>query len=153
MVPEAVRTYLLHDLSATPGLIKALLGGSVDWDGRPHADRFTLREMIAHLADWESVWFERVRRIESEDSPFLPSIDESNVATVGNYAGRDPYESMQTFVQGRRELTSYIETLSAEVWLRPAHREFVGDIDFLQLIAMIAGHDGYHLKQVCEYTS
>jgi hypothetical protein len=152
MVPEPVRTYLLHDLEAAPLLMARVLHSASDWDRRPDPDRFSLREMIAHVADWEDIWQERIHRIASEDNPFLPSVDEGELVTAHNYAAQDPVANIGRYQTGRLALVAAIRALPDSVWTRPAHREFVGDVDFLQQIAMIVGHDGYHLKQAIEFT-
>lgn len=147
MVPEPVRTYLIHDLEAAPLVLTQLLASRTDWDHRPDPDRFSLREMLAHLADWEEIWLMRVKRITSERNPFLPSIDEGQMAIDRKYATVDPQQSLERYRTGRLALVQAIKDLHEDDWDRPAQREFVGDIDFLQQIAMIVGHDGYHMKQ------
>ena len=32
-------------------------------DRKPDPERFTIREVVAHMADWEGVWLERARRV------------------------------------------------------------------------------------------
>lgn len=152
MVPEPVRTYLFHDLEAAPLLMARVLDGAQDWDRRRDPDRFSLREMIAHVADWEDIWQERIRRIATEDNPFLPSVDEGELVTKHDYAGQDPQANIARYQTGRRALVASIRALPDSAWTRPAYREFVGDVDFLQQVAMIVGHDGYHLKQAIEFT-
>lgn len=151
MVPEAVRTYLIHALEAAPSAIGRLLSEDAEWDLRPDPDRFTLREMVAHLADWEPIWKDRLTRIATEDNPFLPSVDEGRLCAERNYSTLDPSESLERYRTGRAELIPMIRQFPDTVWLRPAHREFVGDVDFLQQVGMIIGHDGYHLKQALEF--
>lgn len=152
MVSEAVRTYLLHALEATPHAIKRLLEDVPDWDARPEPDRFTLREMAAHLADWEPIWMERITRIATEENPFLPSVDEGQLCAERDYSALHPMDSLARYQAGRDHLVEAIRKLPESAWNRPAHREFVGDVDFLQQVAMITGHDGYHLKQTLEFT-
>ncbi|MBI5708215.1 MAG: DinB family protein [Armatimonadetes bacterium] len=153
MVSEAVRTYLLHALEGAPAAIVRVLDAETDWDARPDTDRFTLREMAAHLADWEPIWMERITRIAAEENPFLASVDEGQLCAERNYSGLDPMDSLARYRSERSELIEVIRKMPDAVWHRPAHREFVGDVDFLQQVAMIAGHDGYHLKQALEFTS
>src|SRR5690349_9708199 len=117
MVPETVRTYLLHSLEATPQLLARLVSPrpgmptpmdllrmEMDWDGRPDPDRFTMREMVAHLADWEEIWLERVNRIATEDNPTLASVDEGKVAQDRNYSKQSYGENLVRFAEGRQKL-------------------------------------------------
>ena len=70
-----IRNYLLAGLAATPDILDALLKDAADdsplWDARPDLERFTIREALAHLADWEPIWQARIIRIRDEDSPEL----------------------------------------------------------------------------------
>ena len=57
MLPERIHLYLLLDLESAPEALARLLADVTDpaaWDRRPDPDRFTLREMVAHLADWKA---------------------------------------------------------------------------------------------------
>lgn len=151
MVPEPVRTYLLHDLEATPHVIAKLMGGLNDWDRRDDPERFSAREMVAHLADWEPIWQERIRRILEEENPLLPSIDEGEIAKTNRYDCLDGEDCLRRYVEGRALTVELLRSVPQDAWNRRAHREFVGDIDLFQLAVMISGHDGYHLKQAIDF--
>ena len=59
MMNERTRHYLLLDLESAPDVLARLLADMSDpavYDRTPDPDRFTLREMVAHLADWEAVF-------------------------------------------------------------------------------------------------
>ena len=70
MLPEKARFYLMKGLESAPVVIKRMLrtADSVDWDRRPDPERFSLREVLSHLADWEPIWLERIRRMAEEDN-------------------------------------------------------------------------------------
>src|SRR5688500_17184577 len=88
MLPPAGRKYLLEGLAATPVVVDRLLStaGAVDYDVRPDPERFTTREMLAHMADWELIWVERFNRLLSEDGAELPNQDPEEVAARNRYA-------------------------------------------------------------------
>jgi uncharacterized damage-inducible protein DinB len=154
-VPEAAREYLFKALLAQPVVAAALLEGRGDdadvWDRRLDADRFSLREALAHLADWEPVWLERVRRIASEDHPFLPSVDESLLVVQNSYDSTLPSESLSRYGQGREALVSFLRSVPESAWDRTADREFVGVVTLHQQVAMALSHDGYHMNQIVEW--
>ncbi len=153
-LPIAARDYLLKALSGTPYVLEALLKEVDDsvWDKRPDPERFTLREVLAHLADWEPIWLERVTRIANDDRPFLPSVDESALAVENDYAASSPAESIQRYREGRSALIAYLSTLPDEAWDRTCDREFVGILNLQQQAFFALAHDGYHMKQVAEWT-
>lgn len=152
-LPTAAQDYLVKALSATPVVLSSLLDGArdPDWDRRPDPDRFTLREVVAHLADWEPVWLERLQRIATEDHPFLPSVDESQMVVENDYASTSPTESLARFVQGRETLVAYIRSVSDDLWDRTGDREFVGILTMHQQAYFALSHDAYHLRQVAEW--
>lgn len=154
-LPAAARDYLLHGLAATPAVIGALVdpASQTGWERRTDPERFSLREALAHLADWEPIWLERAQRIAAEEHPFLPSIDEGRIAAERDYASSDPGESLRRFREGRARLLDSLQPLPLEAWDRTGNREFVGVLSLQQLIGMALGHDGYHLAQIVELTA
>jgi len=153
--PPSARNYLIKALAGMPDVFdKLLLELGVDhpvWDICPDPVRFSLREVMAHLADWEPIWVNRVCRTRDETRPFLPSIDEGQLAIAGDYKNRDPHESLARFREGRAKLVSTLDGLAATDWERVAEREFVGPLTMQMLATYVLSHDGYHLHQVVEW--
>lgn len=152
--PETVVSYLIGGIEATPAILSALLKGrdrtDPIWDDRPDPNRFTLREVLAHLADWDPIFLERVNRTLSEDHPFLASVDEGAICAERNYDLQDPLANLDRMRQSRPQLVAALRDIPEDAWERTAIREFVGDLDLLQLTSMILSHDSYHIKQVAE---
>lgn len=151
-IPAPALKYLIDGIEGTPGLFKALLAKpGIDWDARPDAARFTLREMVAHVADWDPIWIERVTRARDEENPQLPSVDEGMICESKSYATQDPTANLQRLSDTRPLLVGLLRSLPPESWDRPLHREFVGDLTLQQLAMMILGHDSYHLRQAADF--
>lgn len=152
--PETVVNYLVGGIEATPVILAALLSkrDRTDpmWDDRPDPERFTLREVMAHLADWDPIFLDRVVRMVCEDHPFLPSIDESVICAERNYDLQDPLANLERLKLSRPELVAALRVLPADDWERTGTRELVGALDLFQLMSMILSHDSYHIKQVAE---
>ena len=153
--PAPARLYLLKALAGTPSVFEKLLSdlGPDDpkWDTKPDPERFSLREVIAHLADWEPIWLGRVNRIRTESNPFLPSIDEGELATLNDYLHQDPIENLRCYRSGRAELVTTLAQLSDEDWNKQCDREFVGILSMQMFASLILSHDGYHTAQVVEW--
>ena len=119
------------------------------WDARPDPERFTIREALAHLADWEPIWQARIIRIRDEDSPELPNVDEEQMALDHNYAQQDPRANLLSFRKERKLLLHLLESLPDSAWDRIGSRTpGVGPISLEAMAVMILGHDGYHAHQV-----
>lgn len=157
MLPDYVRNYLLHGLNDTPVTLDFLLkhASERDYDRRPDPQRFTVREVLGHLADWESIWLERMLRMRDEDNPTLPGYDEGQLAIDHDYAHQDVTAQQTRFREGRAELMAYLHTLEAEGWQRAGVRTegeaIVGRVTVEALATLILAHDAYHLRQIAEW--
>ncbi|MDX1934827.1 MAG: DinB family protein [Capsulimonadales bacterium] len=153
IIPERVRIYAIQAMTGTPKVLARLLHDirASEADGRPDPARFTIREAVAHLADWEPIWLGRFRAIIEEDRPFLPGYDEGQFAVDRNYADSDPVEQAMRFAEGRAALASYVANVPLEDWNRVGFHGEMGEITFGSLVTLLLAHDGYHLKQVVEF--
>ncbi len=155
MVTQGVREYLFDGLEATPVVLRRLLhdlkSEDPQWDTVHAANRFTLREMVAHVADWEAIFRQRIERTLNEDHPFLPSVDEGQLCLDRSYATQDSHGNLGRFSESRANLVPFLRSLPVDSWERRAEREFVGDTSLNDLIAIMLGHDAYHLRQAAEY--
>ena len=156
MLPSGVKKYGLATLEGTPVVLRALLGKYAPtdpvWDRRPDPERFTLREMIAHLADWDQIFLERMRRTLSEDDPTLPDQDEGRLAVERDYAAQDPVENLRRFSENRGALVSFLRGLGDSDYERPALRPELGPMPLQYQFLLVVVHDGYHARQAAEFT-
>jgi hypothetical protein len=154
-LPFRIRYYVVSSIEGIPAVLSTLLGSipsdSAYWDDRPFAERFTPREVIAHLADWNPIFEGRIRRMITEDNPEQPDIDEGEVALANDYAHQDPQGTLLRFVESRRSLSQLIGSLTEAQWIRVGRKEPLGELTVSDLVTLIAGHDGYHARQFAEY--
>ncbi len=134
-----VLNYLLRDLPAD----------SPRWDARPDAERFTLREIVAHLLDYDMICRERFERVIREDQPELPDWDESE-ATL-HYAQRDAARELPVLLESRQTFAAWLEGLTEDEWQRTGSRPGVGTFSVFSGVALMLGHDAYHLRQTSEW--
>ena len=156
MLPPKLHRYLLIDLESAPDVLAKLLDGVSNpavWDARPDPERFTLREVVAHLADWDRVFLGRMTQTRDTDQPTLQGIDEGQVALDNDYAHADPHESLARYKENRAEIAEFLRALSPEQWQRSGSHTELGPITLEAQAALIAFHDGYHRQQVVCYVS
>ena len=155
MLPDRIHLYLLLDLESAPAVLGRLLAnvtGPADWDRRPDPDRFTLREMAAHLADWDGVFLGRLTQTRDEENATLRGLDEGQVAVDNDYAHADPQECLARYAAGRQKIVAFLRDLSPEQWGRVGTHTEVGPLSLEAQTVLIAAHDGYHRKQALSYT-
>ena len=159
MLPPFVREYALTALAGTPDVLERLLADVAPadpvWDRRPDPDRFTLREIVAHLADWNGIFLERIMRARDEDRPILLFRSAEDVARDHGSFQAAPAASLARFRVGRVEMMPVLQTLAPEQWERagtlPGHPKARGEISIEAWIVQIVGHDGYHMRQIAEW--
>ena len=150
---------LMHDrirsaLAGTPDVLDALLGPLAPddslWDLRPDPERFTLREIASHLADYEAIWLERLSRTRAEASPALIPVDPAGLAVQNDYAHTDPAESLARFRERREALAAFLSDLSVDDWRRPG--QMAGQpLTLEEQAAFVCVHDGYHTGQAAQW--
>lgn len=151
MPAKYVVNYLVTGLDAAPDAQARLCARVQDWDAGPQGEgRFTLRESLAHLADWEPIWLMRAERTLKEVRPDLPGIDEGELAVQNDYASSDPLVSLARYRQGRDRLVEFFRGLSDSDWQRTFTRDDVGEVTLFELASLVLGHDGYHLRHTLE---
>jgi uncharacterized damage-inducible protein DinB len=154
-IPTAACLYIVNALDNTPAILLAQLSplpaNDAAWDTRPDPDRFSLREIVAHLADWETIWQERFERTLREEAPLLLRPDITRRAEEQGYLNADPQECLTRFSEKRSALTARLRSLPEDAWERVAHLDRMGEMPLSGLIALALGHDAYHTRQVAEW--
>ena len=147
------RSYLLDALAATPELLQSLLRDLADdeADFRPDARRFTIREVVAHLADWDAIFLERLRRTRDEDEPFLRDLDEGQLALDNSYASADIAEQLRIFRERRAQMCEFARDVAAVEWQRVCLHQRAGRLTLEAMVTLVALHDVYHLRQIAQW--
>ena len=146
--------YLIRALEMTPRLAEhELRRGAADFDVRPHADRFSMREVIAHLADWEPIMLTRIKAGVESPGATINAYDEGQMAIDHNYAASDPVQKLREWKADRAMSIEYIQGLSEEDFLKPVVHPERGPMLVGDIAHMLVSHDIYHLEQLAEMTN
>ena len=145
--------YLLPALLMTPDLIRRAFSRLPRdlWDARKDPERFTPREVVCHLCDWEPILLERLKAGVETPGVQVPYFDEGQRAVDLRYSEWDPFEALERWKQAREQTVAFIKTLSKEDF----HKTFVhpkrGETTIYDAITMMPCHDIYHLEQITSY--
>lgn len=150
-----IRHYVLQGIYGMPKVIIRLVGSLPDdspaWDFRPDPERFSLREILAHMADFDEVWLYRGERMMKEDSPELPNWDEDAAVIENNYAAARPGDSLDRLGKNRAFLSGWFKLRDDEDWARSATRPQVGTFTLEDAAVLILAHDAYHIQQITNW--
>ena len=139
-------------LGKTPQLLETLLGDLpadvLDW--KPKPERWSVSEILAHLAALEQVYAERVRRIMAEDSPRLAKYDLDGAKARQEYSRGSADENLEHFTRLRRASLALLAGLPPSACARTAIHSELGVITLAHLLNEWANHDLGHLRQIEE---
>ena len=134
----------------TPALLAQLIGSVVEGKlyGRPETTKWSVAELVAHLADAEIGCSWRYRQmIEHNGSPLSP-YDQELWNSLGDYGSRTVSESLALFRLLRENNLRMLDGLTAEQWERFGVHAERGRMTVRDLVQQIAGHDLNHVEQI-----
>src|SRR5215475_11022114 len=78
---------------------------------RPVAGKWSTLEVVCHLADFDPIMADRMKRILAEDNPQLIGADEKRFAAVLAYQERDVEEELTIIEKTRGQMARILRTL------------------------------------------
>jgi uncharacterized damage-inducible protein DinB len=110
--------------------------------------KWSINQVLQHLADSDLVWGWRVRLILAQDRPAITGYDQDQWADRLHYDDADPEVALETFAVLRRGNLRLIERAPREDWARVGVHAERGEESIAHLIDLYAGHDLLHLQQI-----
>ena len=115
---------------------------------RPASGKWSIREIVAHLADDELVGAYRMRLILSAPGTAIQAFDQDVWARTGRYSTRDIIDSLALYRTLRFANLKLLQSLTAEEWdMFGVHAER-GIESLRDIAAYFAGHDINHFRQI-----
>ncbi len=139
-------------LEKTPILLETMLRDLPEdlmrW--KPSAERWSIAEVLGHLADIEMVYADRTRRIVTEEDPRLQKYDPTSTVVIGDYVRGSGSENLAYFIKMRRSTVILLRSIPADSGEREATHSELGNITLHQMLSEWASHDLGHLRQIAE---
>lgn len=136
--------------AATAKKIERLIKGvsSAILRKRPAPDKWSISEILAHLADAEIVGGFRIRFILGAPGSPITAFDQDAWVTSGHYDKRDARKSLEQFRALRQANLALLKSLTPEQWKHYGMHSERGQESIEHIVRMFAGHDLNHLKQI-----
>jgi len=137
-------------LASTPVKIAKLLKGVTRQRlaKRPEPGKWSAVEILAHLADSETVVGYRIRLVLGFNGVTVQAFDQDAWARYSNYAKHDPRLSFDAFRSQRERTVRLLKGLSPELWENYGMHTERGKETVRRIVEMLAGHDFNHLAQI-----
>ncbi len=115
---------------------------------RPAPDKWSIAEIVTHLADAEIVGGFRMRMILGAPGTPIAAFDQDTWVTTGHYDKRDARKSLEHFRTIREANLALLKTLTPEQWKHHGIHSERGLETIEHIVRMFAGHDINHTKQI-----
>jgi hypothetical protein len=127
-------------------LINGLTPKEVKW--KPALGKWSIAEIVAHLADVEIVASWRMRSVLGANGTAIQAFDQDVWASVFQYRKRDPKQSLEVFRVLRENNLAMLKALPREGWDNYGMHAERGKETIAHLARMFAGHDTNHVLQI-----
>ncbi len=161
-MPETVQEYTSRLLSyadgkdplrlqqAAPKKLAQLLKGKTKTRlmRKPAPDKWSIAEIVAHLADAEIAIAWRLRQVLSNNAIPIQAYDQDAWARTFNYARRDPRQSLAHYTSLREANLLLLKSVPRKLWENYGIHQERGNESASHVVRLVAGHDINHLRQV-----
>ena len=112
----------------------------------PAPGKWSVREIVSHLADCEIVFCFRLRQTLAEDHSHIQPFDQG--VWGERYAAYDLPSALALFTAARNWNLELLKTVTEADRKRPVTHPERGTMTFQTIVETMAGHDINHLQQV-----
>ena len=143
---------LVSDYCAGPQQLRTAVAGMTadQLDARPIPGKWSTCQVICHIADFEPVYVDRMKRVLAENEPTLLSGDPDLFAVRLAYDRRDIAVELDFIEATRRHMRAVLESLGPDDFQRKGHHSEVGPITLEKLLKNITNHIPHHIKFIAE---
>ncbi len=119
---------------------------------RPVAGKWSTLEVVCHIADFEPILADRMKRIiaMSKEVPLLLAADENLFVTELKYQERDLEEELALIETTRKQMARIIRALKPEQLQLTGNHSKKGLVTLEKVIQTVTGHIPHHLTFVAE---
>jgi uncharacterized damage-inducible protein DinB len=117
---------------------------------RPVPGKWSTLEVVCHLADFDPILADRMKRVIAEDRPQLLGADEQRFAAALAYHERDLEEELVLVERTRSQMARILRTLPAEALQRAGVHNERGPLTLEQLLTVATNHIPHHIRFINE---
>ncbi len=136
--------------AATPKKLQRLLGRATasKLRKRPAPDKWSIAEIVVHLADAEIAGSWRMRLILGAPGTPVSAFDQDSWVTALHYDKRDARKALEQFRVLRETNLAMLKALTPEQWKHFGIHSERGEETIEHMVKMFAGHDLNHIAQI-----
>ncbi len=117
---------------------------------RPVPGKWSTLEVVCHIADFEPVYADRIKRTLAEDEPTVFGGDPDRFAARLAYHSRDLEEELSLVEAVRRHVARILRTVPPEDFARCCRHNQRGPLTLEQLLRSVTEHIPHHIRFIAE---
>lgn len=150
-------------MSAVENLIENYLKGPADLraaakgmtreqlTARPVAGRMSTLEVLCHIADFEAIMADRMKRIIAlGENPLFLAADENMFLAELRYQDRDAEEELTLIDVTRKQMAHILRALKPETFQKPGVHSAKGMLTLEKVVQSATNHINHHLPFIHE---
>ena len=109
---------LIDDYLVGPQLLRQAVAGMtpLELDARPIPGKWSTREVICHIADYEPVYADRMKRVIAENEPVISGGSPDAMAARLAYSSRDIEEELALIELVRKQMARILRRFSPRIF-------------------------------------
>lgn len=119
-------------------------------DAVPVPGKWSIRQVISHIADFEIVAADRIRRVLAEDNPVMADGDPDRFVSALQYGARDVKEELAMIDTIRRSTARMLSACDVEDLQRTGVHSAEGPMTLETLLERCTNHIPHHVTFLCE---
>jgi hypothetical protein len=145
-------TTLIDNYLAGPQVLRKAVAGMSQEQllARPIPGKWSTLEVICHLADFEIVGADRIKRVIAENEPTLFGGDEKLFAARLAYHERDAEEELVLIETIHKQVARILRTLKPEDFRRRGIHSEAGPLTLAQFVERSTRHIPHHVQFIEE---
>jgi hypothetical protein len=143
---------LVDQYLAGPGLLRRTVAGMTREQllNRPIPGKWSTQEVVCHLADYEPIYADRMKRVIALDEPELLKGDPGLFAARLTYDHRDVEEELSLIELTRQQMARILRPLESRDFQRRGSHSRDGALTLEELLQRITAHIPHHVRLIEE---
>lgn len=145
-------TKLIDEYAAGPRKLREAVAGMTpaQIDAAPVPDKWSTRQVICHLADFEPVYAGRMKHVIAEEQPTFAGGFHQQFAEHLLYDQRNIEEELRLIEAVRSQMARILRTLPIEAFERTGIHSVEGPMTLRTLLERITNHIPHHVRFIEE---
>ena len=141
---------LIEEYVAGPAKLRRAVQGlsREELTARPGPGKWSILEVVVHIADSDAISIDRMKRILSEDNPSLLYADESAYVERLFTHDQDLEDALVLLEVGRRQWARVLRKLSDAAFERTGQHNRSGQVTLAKLVGSYVKHIDDHLEYI-----